>query len=157
MIHYRFSKNLTSLEKRKVALITSAVFNQFLIFQRWLFMLPELVILSFIWNVVLTFWSTSLPTIILTIEQEIKSLNDASSGIVGITQKEAAFDRHFTCAPRLKNVIDSFNTSFGIDTSSDSHHHELSGSTSARIIKNSRKLEEIFSERDILLTKNWRT
>lgn len=84
------------------------------------------------------------------IEQEIKILKTSSGGLTSLTQKEDTLDRHFLCAPKLKEIMESFDKMFMINIGkSFDQHHEAYGSTSSTITKNAKNLEKIFIERNI--------
>ena len=80
------------------------------------------------------------------IEQENRTLK-VIGGIVGITQNEKALDKFFLIAPELSKLLHEFAAEYGSDNNDKStQHHEITGGKLSRMMKNARKLTDVFRE-----------
>ena len=68
-------------------------------------------------------------------------------GIVGITQNEKALDKFFLIAPELSKLLHEFAAEYGSDNNDKrTQHHEITGGKLSRMMKNARKLTDVFRE-----------
>ena len=80
------------------------------------------------------------------IEQETRTLK-VIGGIVGITQNEKALDKFFLIAPELSKLLHEFAAEYGSDNNDKrTQHHEIAGGKLSRMMKNARKLTDVFRE-----------
>ena len=80
------------------------------------------------------------------IEQENRTLK-VIGGIVGITQNEKALDKFFLIAPELSKLLHEFAAEYGSDNNDKrTQHHEITGGKLSRMMKNARKLTDVFRE-----------
>ena len=79
------------------------------------------------------------------IEQENRTL-EVIGGIVGITWNEKALDKFFLVAPKLSNLLHEF-AEYGSDSNDKiTQHHKITGRKLSRMMKNARKLTDVFRE-----------
>ena len=68
-------------------------------------------------------------------------------GIVGITQNEKALDKFFLIAPELYKLLHEFAAKYGSDNNDKrTQLHEITGGKLSRMMKNARKLTDVFRE-----------
>ena len=80
------------------------------------------------------------------IEQENRTLK-VMGGIVGISQNEKALDKFFLIAPELSKLLHEFAAEYGSDNNDKrTQHHEITGGKLCRMMKNARKLTDVFRE-----------
>ena len=80
------------------------------------------------------------------IEQENRTLK-VIGGIVGITQNEKALVKFFLVAPELSKLLHEFAAEYGSDTNDKrTQQHEITGGKLSRMMKNARKLTDVFRE-----------
>ena len=88
------------------------------------------------------------------IEQENRTLN-VIGGIVGITQNEEAFGKFFLVAPELSKLVNEFPAEYGSDNNDKIiQHHTITGGNLSRMMKNARKLTDVFNEH-VTATHSW--
>ena len=66
--------------------------------------------------------------------------------IVEITQNENALDEFFLIAPELSKLLGEFAAEYGSDNDKIPQHHEFTGRKLYRMMKNARKLTDVFRE-----------
>ena len=67
-------------------------------------------------------------------------------GIVGTTHNEKALDKFFLVAPELSNLLHEF-AEYGSDNNDKrTQHHKITGGKLSRMMKNARKLTDVFRE-----------
>ena len=67
--------------------------------------------------------------------------------IVEITQNEKAFDEFILIAPELSKLLREFAAEYGSDNNDKRpQHHEFTGRNLYRMMKNARKLTDLFRE-----------
>ena len=79
------------------------------------------------------------------IEQENRTLK-VIGGIVGITQNEKALDKFFLVAPELSNLLHAFSEYGSDNNDKRTPHHKITGGKLSRMMKNARKLTDVFRE-----------
>ena len=65
--------------------------------------------------------------------------------IVGITQNEKALDKCFLIAPELSKLLHDLAAEYDSDNNDNrTQHHEITGGKLSRMMKNARKLTDVF-------------